>query len=97
MNKPNYADFVRRVSLMQGDAIDLSNATYLGPNKPIVVRCTRDGLTFAVERASNLYNQEHPTECPLCRERRLHTQRMNRIRLQESVRLRSAMDYINIL
>ena len=93
----NYADFVRRVALMQGDAIDLSESKYLGDNEPIIVRCTRDGLTFAVERAATLYDEDHPCECPLCRERRRHTQRMNRIRLKESVRLHSAMELIHLL
>ena len=97
MKQNNYAEFVRRVALMQGDAIDLSESRYMGDNKPIVVRCTRDNLTFAVERAASLYDQDHPCECPLCRERRQHAKRMNRIRLKETVRLRSALEYISLL
>ena len=97
MKQNNYAEFVRRVALMQGDAIDLSESKYMGDNKPIVVRCTRDNLTFAVEKASSLYDENHPCECPLCRERRLHNRRMNSIRLKETVRLRSALEYISLL
>lgn len=99
MNKmsKNYADFVRRVALVQGDAIDLGESKYMGDNEPIIVRCTRCGFTFAVERAGSLLDEDKPAECPLCRERREHTRRMNRIRLKENSRLRSALHTISIL
>ena len=93
----NFETFAHHVAMMQGDAIDLSESKYLGDDEPIIVRCTRDGLTFAVERAASLYDEDHPYECPLCRERRRHTQRMNRIRLKEGVRLRSVLELIHLL
>ena len=93
----NEQQFRLKVWQMQGDAIDLAETQYKGEHQPVIVRCSRDGLSFAVERAADLYDDEHPAECPLCRERHEHTMRMNRIRLRENNRLRSALHLISIL
>lgn len=93
----NEQQFRLKVWQLQGDAIDLSSSKYMGEQEPVIVRCTHCGFTFAVERAATLYDQKRPTKCPLCRERHEHTRRMNRIRLKENNRLRSALHLISIL
>lgn len=93
----NLAQFQYRLSMVQGDAYDLSQSKYMGEKEPIIVRCAHCGFTFAVERAGDLLDGNKPTACPLCRERREHLQRMNRIRLKENNRLRSALQLISIL
>ena len=93
----NLTQFQYRLSMVQGDAIDISHSKYMGEHEPIIVRCAHCGFTFAVERASDLLREHKSAECPLCRERREHLQRMNRIRLQENNRLRSALQLISIL
>lgn len=93
----NFSQFQYQLTMVQGDAIDLSQSKYMGEREPIVVQCTRCGFTYAVERAGDLLDENKPTACPLCRERREHLQRMNRIRLKENNRLRSALQLISIL
>ena len=99
-NKKNVMDeqqFRNKVWLMQGDAIDFSPSQYKGEDQPIIVACARDSLIFAVERASDLYDDVHPAECPLCRERRLHQQRMDAIRRREALRVADAKELLNLI
>jgi len=93
----NEQQFKLKVWQLQGDAIDLTETQYKGKHQPVIVRCSRDGLFFAVERAADLYDDEHPAECPLCRERRLHQQRMDAIRRREAKRVADAEELLNLI
>lgn len=93
----NEQQFKQQVWQTQGDAIDLTETQFKGEHQPVIVRCSRDGLSFAVERAADLYDDEHPSECPLCRERRLHQQRMDAIRRREANRVADAKELLNLI
>lgn len=89
--------FLRQVAAAQGGIIDLSESTYRGDREPIIVRCSLHMATLAVPHAADLCDSRHPYECPLCREHRQHVRKMNKIRLQESLKLQSARHLLAIL
>lgn len=89
--------FRSRAAIAQDGAVSLTDTIYYGPDEPVIVRCTHCGEEFAVKRAATLCNKADYPQCPFCRERRAHQQRMNDLRLRNDILLRSAREYLKLI